>query len=152
MRGSVVPKIKPLTEERFHAIFLRSLGRLIAEHGEGEVALWLGVSTRQLRNIKAGSLPTADKIWNLLAHDLTAHDELDRQFGVRNTPLDISDIVDALPSTTAAVHKLCVARSADSPGGDRITHTELLDLEPEVDAAIRALTALKAQCERARAT
>lgn len=58
---------------------------------------------------------------------------------------------DALPSTTAAIHKLAVARSPGSDGGERITHRELLGMEGEIDAALRALTALKMRCERARA-
>lgn len=69
----------------------------------------------------------------------------------RMVPIQADENADALPSTTAAIHKLAVARSPDSPGGDRITHTELLGMEPEIDSAIRALTALKGRCEKVRA-
>jgi hypothetical protein len=71
--------------------------------------------------------------------------------GGRMVPIEEDANADALPTTTAAIHKLAVARSPSSPGGDRITHTELLDMEPEIDAAIRALNALKGRCEKVRA-
>jgi len=72
--------------------------------------------------------------------------------GGRMVPLvEADEGVDAMPSTTAAIHKLAVAKSPTSPGGDRITHTELLGMEPEIDAAIRALSSLKQRCERVRA-
>lgn len=69
----------------------------------------------------------------------------------RMVPIEADDSVDAMPSTTAAIHKLAIARSPTSPGGERITHTELLDMEPEIDAAINALNALKGRCQQARA-
>lgn len=74
-----------------------------------------------------------------------------KRTGARMVPLDPDETIDALPSTTAAIHKLAVARSPNSPGGDRILHRELLNMEPEIDAAIRALTALKCRCEKVRA-
>lgn len=71
--------------------------------------------------------------------------------GARAVPVEVDASCDPLPSTTAAIHRLAVARSQDSPGGEAITHTELLDMEPVIDAAIRALGALKARCEKVRA-
>jgi len=71
-------------------------------------------------------------------------------YGARHVPNEADDTVDALPSTTAAIHRLAVARSAQSPGGERITHTELLDMEGEIDAAINSLMALKARCDGLR--
>lgn len=70
--------------------------------------------------------------------------------GVREVPLEPGSEVDALPSTTAAIHKLAVAKSPASPGGERITHGELLDMEPAIDAAMRALTSLKVKCSLIR--
>lgn len=71
--------------------------------------------------------------------------------GSRAVPIDAGEECDALPSTAAAVHRIAVARSPSSPGGERITHQELLDIEPEIDAAIRALSALKVRCSQVRA-
>lgn len=114
--SNVVPQIRPLTEEKFHAAFLQSLSRLIGRHGEGEVALWLGVCRKQLRNIKGGALPTADKIWNLLAHDPTAHDEIDRKYGARKVPHNAVCSSDPVAARMAAV--LTKAIEAESPGSD----------------------------------
>jgi hypothetical protein len=70
--------------------------------------------------------------------------------GSRSVPLDARDC-DPLPSTSAAVHVLAVAKSPESDGGERITHRELLAMEPDIDAAIRVLSALKVRCDVARA-
>ena len=70
--------------------------------------------------------------------------------GGRMVRLDSDETFDALPSTTAAVHRLAVAKSASSPGGAAITHTELLEIEPDIDAAISALAALKERCTKLR--
>ncbi len=129
----VVPKWHPLTEDDFHAVFLQSLARLIATHGEGQVALWLGVSVRQLRNIKAGSLPTADKIWNLLAYDPSAHDEMDRKFGARNVPADALCSSDPVAAKMAAVlTKAIEAECPDSHGGTTVTLHEIFRMDEAV--------------------
>lgn len=81
-------------------------------------------------------------------------DKLDpwaRLTGARMTLIETDDTADAMPKTTAAIHHLAVARSPDSPGGETITHTELLELEPIIDAAIKALTHLKCRAEKVRA-
>lgn len=62
-------------------------------------------------------------------------------YGARNVPLDAED-TDALPSLTAAVHRLAVAQSPASPGGHSVLHTELLDMLPDLLAAQRAINAL----------
>lgn len=133
----VVPKIEPLTEEQFHAVFLQSLSRMIVQHGQARVALWLGVTVRQLSNIKAGSLPTADKIWNLLAHDPSAHDEMDRKFGARNVPHDALCSSDPIAAKMAALLTRAIeAESPDSPGGADVTLHELLGMD---EATLRAV-------------
>lgn len=74
-----------------------------------------------------------------------------RLSGSRSAPIEPDEAADALPTTTAAIHKLALARSPDSPGGETITHCELLGMEGAIDAAIKALTALKCRCEKVRA-
>ncbi len=74
-----------------------------------------------------------------------------RLSGGRVVPIEPDETADAMPRTTAAIHHLAVARSPESPGGEAITHTELLELEPIIDAAIKALTALKCRAEKVRA-
>lgn len=131
--NTVVPKIEPLAEDHFHAIFLQALSRLITAHGEGKVALWLGVSVRQLRNIKAGSLPTADKIWNLLAHDRSAHDEIDRQYGARKVPSNAICSTDPVSADMAALlTKAIEAEDPESPGGRDVTLHEIISMPERV--------------------
>ena len=54
-RNTVVPNIAPLSESDFRSNWLVALARLCREHGDDQIALWLGVSERHLRNLKAGN-------------------------------------------------------------------------------------------------
>lgn len=70
--------------------------------------------------------------------------------GGRMVPLQPSE-ADALPSLTASIHRIAVARSPDSDGGVRTTHRELLAMVPDLKAAQAAITNLLMQAERAAA-
>lgn len=85
-RNTVVPQIVPVDEEKFRGAFKRLLHRLAAAHGDARVALALGVSERQLRNIFNGSMPGLHGVWNLLALDPTALDEIAGLYGMRVSP------------------------------------------------------------------
>ncbi len=67
--------------------------------------------------------------------------------GGRIVPLEPS-AMDALPSLTASIHRIAVARSPDSDGGERTTHRELLEMLPDLRSAQAALTNLIMQAER----
>ena len=122
----VVPKRAPLTEADFRNNWLITLARLCRDHGDAKVALWLGVTERQLRNIKAGAIPTADKLWNLLAYDETAHDELDGGFGFKNVARDAVCSNDPLTLDMIAVaHEVAEHENPQSHGGTRTTDHEL---------------------------
>lgn len=125
--NSVVPKAQPLTEDDFRANWLVTLARLCRTHGDAKVALWLGVSTRHLRNIKAGTaLPTADKLWNLLAYDASAHDELDGAYGAKNVPSNSVCTTDPLTLDMIAVaHEVAEHEREESHGGRATTDPEL---------------------------
>jgi len=127
---NVLPNVAPQTEEGFRNSWLAALSRLCKQHGDERVALWLGVGTTHLRkNIKSGtSLPTADKIWNLLAYDQSAHDELDRDYGLKNVAKDAICSSDPLTlDMIALAHETAQDESPDSPGGKIVTDHELLD-------------------------
>lgn len=128
-RSNGVPNMQPLTEEAFRNVWLCSLARLCRSHGDSKVAQWLGVSERHLRNVKAGtSVPTADKIWNLLAHDPTAHDEMDGEFNARKVPKDAVCSTDPLTlDMIALAHETARDEAEDSPGGEATTDRELLN-------------------------
>jgi len=117
-RDIVVPKVEPLTADEFHSTFSIALHRMMRTHGRGRVALWLGVSDRQLRNIEAGSLPTADKIWNLLAYDQSAHDELDAEFGLRNVEPDMDGSAEAIAIDLIGLAHETAIHEADPSASD----------------------------------
>lgn len=126
-RNNVVPLVRPLTEEEFRQNWLCVVARLCKVHGDAQVALWLGVSVRHLRNVKAGtSVPTADKIWNLLAYDSSAHDELDSAFKVKNVAMDAVCTNDPLTLDMIAVaHEVAEHENPNSHGGVATTDHEL---------------------------
>lgn len=67
--------------------------------------------------------------------------------GGRVVPMD-AQAGDALPSLSASIHRIAVAQSPESAGGAAITHTELLNMMPELRAAVSALNALIVRGER----
>lgn len=67
--------------------------------------------------------------------------------GGRIVPLAPQEI-DALPSLSASVHSIAVARSPSSQGGERVTHSELLAMLPDLKAAQAAISNLIMQAER----
>lgn len=127
-RSNVLPRVQPLTEQQFRAKWLRALSRLCDQHGDGQVALWLGIGERHLRNLKGGtSLPSPDRIWNLLAYDDSAHDELDAAFDLKNVSRDAVCTSDPLTLDMIAIaHETAEAEALDSPGGAATTDHELL--------------------------
>lgn len=127
-RDRVVPNGEPRTEADFRAAWLVTLARLCREHGDSRVAMWLGVSERHLRNIKAGdSMPAPFRLWNLLAFDQSAHDELDAEFGLKNVGKDALCTSDPLTlDMIALAHETAQDEGPDSPGGRIVTDHELL--------------------------
>lgn len=125
--NAVFPQIQPLTEDQFRANWLVTLSRLCREHGDGKVALSLGVSERHLRNLKSGvSMPSPDKIWNLLALDQSAHDELDGAYGARNVPTDSVCTSDPLTlDMIALAHEVAEHEDPKSHGGRAVTDHEV---------------------------
>lgn len=126
--NNVVPQTEPLSETQFRNQWLIALARMCRDHGDDKVAMWLGVSERHLRNIKGGSsLPTADKIWGLLARDRTAHDEMNAAYGLKTVTLDSVCTNDPLTLDMIAVsHEVAEHEHQDSHGGTVTTDHELL--------------------------
>jgi hypothetical protein len=125
-----LPNVAPQTEESFRNSWLSALSHLCKTHGDERVALWLGIGVPHLRkNIKSGtSLPTADKIWNLLAYDQSAHDELDKLYGLKNVGLDAVCSTDPLTlDMIELAAETAQDESLDSPGGQIVTDHELLE-------------------------
>jgi len=68
-------------------------------------------------------------------------------WGARNIPIECED-TDALPSLTGAVHYIAKAQSPTSAGGAKVTHSELLEMLPELRAAQAAINSLLVRAER----
>lgn len=124
----VVPQCSMLTEDDFRGEWLVALARLCRQHGDGKVALWLGVSERHLRTLKAGdAMPAPFRIWNLLAHDQSAHDEVDARYGLKNVAHDAVCSTDPLTlDMIELAAETAQDESPDSPGGRIVTDHELL--------------------------
>lgn len=125
----VVPQCSMLTEEDFRDNWLITLARLCKLHGSSRVALALGVTERHLRNLKKGdSIPEPFRLWNLLALDQSAHDELDGEYGLKNFPKDSVCSTDPLTlDMIELAAETAQDESPDSPGGRIVTDHELLD-------------------------
>lgn len=65
--------------------------------------------------------------------------------GGRVIPIEADEASDALPPVSAIVHRLALVRTPGRP-----VHTELLDMEADIDAAIKALTTLKVRAQHIR--
>jgi hypothetical protein len=67
--------------------------------------------------------------------------------GGRMVPLEVSVPRDVLPFIQRAGLKIAVARSPESPGGARETHTEKADYLPDLRALVKETQALICQIE-----
>lgn len=130
------------------------LRRIQAEYGVTllDISERIDVSLGTISNAANKRADLSPTYLNRLGRAFGPHtlDPFTAMAGGRCVPIDADQHTDALPSTTAAIHKLAVARSPDSPGGDRITHTELLAMQDDIDRAIRSLTALQIRCQQIR--
>jgi len=85
-------------------------------------------------------------LFNLIAADPLALEALLAHFGRRSVPIEAKCDTDALISTSGAVHRLASVQCGSSPGGKTVTDGECLEIEPDIDAAIEALSVLKMRC------
>lgn len=84
---TVLPKRTVPDEARFHALIVQGLARVAAQHGRGTLSDAMGRSGRQLDNVFAGSDPKAKALFDVLALDPTALDEILSAYGLRTVPL-----------------------------------------------------------------
>jgi transcriptional regulator with XRE-family HTH domain len=154
-RASVLTHSNDLTTARYRnavAEIIRSL-QLTHDLTDLDFAERIGCSIGTVRNAR-NEESDLGAIWLAKIEKVFGTGSIDpflRMSGSRSAPTEPDETADALPTTTAAIHKLALARSPDSPGGEAITHCELLDMESAIDAAIKALMALKCRAEKVRA-
>lgn len=146
-RNTVVPQIAPVDEEKFRHAFKRLLHRLAAAHGDARLALALGVSERQLRNIFAGSIPGVHGVWNLLALDPTALDEIADLYGMRVTPARAEPGKDF---DTIARLANCAGQYVSVMADGIRDHRETLELAESARPLISRLSAIVAEADHIR--
>ena len=137
----VVPKIVPLSEDRFHDLALVCISNMIAQHGREKVAEAMQISTRQLGNIMAGSTPGAFRLANLRCLDPQALDPISRAQGLRSVPRDATCSTDPVSVALARLlAKTIEAEHPESENGPAVSLCEILALpEQELRFAAAAL-------------
>jgi transcriptional regulator with XRE-family HTH domain len=148
-------RVNPVEEQTaFRNAVARVLTCIQAETGDTllDIAERIGVSLGTVSNAANKKNDLCRTFINRIGKYYGGHalDPIHALYGGRFVPLEADESDDALPTTTAAIYKLAVAKSPNSPGGERITHTELLAMEMDIDAAIRSLTHLKLKCSLVR--
>lgn len=151
--NKVLRRPAPLTENLYRDLVSNAVFQVGYHRGiiDPELAEKTGASERTISNARNKSHSLNGKtLFNLLSVDDLALEGLLHHFGRRSVPIEAKCDTDALVSTSGAVHKLAMAHSAVSEDRSRVTDRECLDMEPEIDAAIAALSALKNRCHKIR--
>lgn len=130
-RSNVVPSVSDVTEDQFHGAMIAGLGRAEVSVGSRKaLAYTMDVSPKQLGNIFAGAAPHPKRLWDALAVEPTALDDIARLYGKRMVDQEaVCDTDDASLLIARLLVKLQEAEHPDSPGGRNVTHSELLGME-----------------------
>lgn len=145
----VVPQMTVLDEEAFQNKLVAGWSRIIALVGKPKFALDVGMSTRGLDKVLAGSTPRGATIFNSRAIHSTALDELLAGYGVRIVPAGAAASTDdhaGLALLRAATK--CIEAEADG-GKD---HRELLGMEAELRIAGASIAGMLARIDRLKGT
>ena len=148
--GPVVPETKVLDEQSFHNRLTAAWARVIAAMpgGKSAFAQAVGMTTRGLDKVLAGSTPHACTIFNSRRAHPTAIDELLTGYDVRLVPADAicsTDLGAGLVMLRAAT--ACVEAEADG-----IDHQELLAMEGPLRASAAMHAGLIARIDRIKRT
>lgn len=131
--NTVVHKNAAFGEDHFHDLAVSCISELIAKHGREAVAKCMGISTRQLANIMAGSSPAPHRLFNLRQLDPLALDKIDRAQGLRAVPRDATCSSDPVSAKLALLLANAIEAERDeSDGGAAVTLREILDM-PEAE-------------------
>lgn len=84
---TVLQQITPPDEARFHMLLVQGLARIAAKHTRGKLADAMGRSGRQLDNVFGGADPKPKALFDALALDPTALDEVIGAYGLRIVPV-----------------------------------------------------------------
>jgi hypothetical protein len=129
-RNTVVPETMGVTEEEFHAAWLTGLSRADKNVGRRVLAFVMEITTKQVKNIFDGAATHPKRMWDALAADPTALDDIAEKYGKKIVDRNaVSTVDDAIIVMTRLAAKMAEVIHPDSPGGRAITHCEYLDAE-----------------------
>lgn len=149
MHGNVnsgLGKSAILTERLWTTFASSAIRRVQLAHDltDQDLADVIGVCAATVGNARNQSGQLAGRTFcNLMAVDPMAFEGVLHHFGRRSVPIEARCNTDELVTTSAVVASIAKARSAKSPGGEKITDAELLRIEHEIDEAIESLSMLK---------
>ena len=150
-RNSVMLPMPMPTQKLLRQAVAKIIRRVQHEHEMIDEALAedLGISVGTVRNARNELADLNAATIAKIGHKFGAEvlDPYAALYGARNVPIDAGE-TDALPSLTCAVHRLAVAQSPNSPGGQAMLHTELLEMLPDLQSAQRAINALICRAEK----
>jgi len=134
-RRNFVPETSPVNEDEFRDAMIAGLARAQRSVGARALAYIMDVTTKQLGNIFAGSSTNAKRLWDALAADPTALDDIASAYGRKIVAADsVTDAEIGTLPIAALLAKVAEAESPDSPGGVAKTHKELLAMEADIRA------------------
>lgn len=151
--NKVLPKNRRLTQSLAKTLISQAVTgtqhRLA--YTDQDMADILGCSAGTVQNARnqSGQMQV-HTLFELLSVNEMALDGFLNFYNRRSVPIAAKCDTDAMMTTTGAVHSLAVVQSPQSEGGAQVTDRECLQIEPEIDAAIEALSALKQRCHTIR--
>jgi hypothetical protein len=149
MAGPVVPETIILDEQEFQGRLVAGFSRCIVGAGKPRFALDLGMSTRGLDKVLAGSTPKGHSIFNVRSRHPTALDELLTGYRSRIVPdsaVCSTDQGAGLKLIRAAAK--CIEAEADG----QTDHLELLGMEVELREAAALIAGRLARIDRLKGT
>lgn len=124
-------------DDEFHAALRLGLDRMALKLGsKSRAAAALGMTPQAYAETEKGSVPHAKRLFEALQHDENVLDDVAALYRRKIVP-DAHDDERAAPALASALKKLI-----DAEGDGRITHDELLAMEPELRDAEKRICGL----------
>lgn len=124
-------------DDEFHAALMAGLCRMAGKLGsKSRAAAALQMTPQAYAETEKGSVPHVKRLFEALAHDEHVLDDIASLYSRKVVP-DGKEIDRAAPALVAALHKVI---EAEADG--RITHDELLAMEPELRNAEKRLSGM----------
>ncbi|WP_426163038.1 hypothetical protein [Sandarakinorhabdus sp. DWP1-3-1] len=147
IRGKIIPNARLLTDDDYRRLSSAGIRRVSAADGCARLALEVGCDERTMRNARdrRSSLSGAS-LFNMLAKDPSALDELLAHFGYRAAPIDAATADDAGLNADVAHLNAVVAEAMRDGRIDHIENARVLDAARPV---VQTLTGRIASAGRA---